>query len=99
MRRDLTREVLLVVDDASEDERAAGAARDLDRLGHALVRMDAPEKEEVVAGALARREFLERDAMVDRGGVAKRGVAVGVADRDVRRAVVVALVDRHDPLR
>ena len=35
---------------------------------------------------------------MDRGGVAQVGVPIGLADRDVRDAILVLLEDRHDPL-
>ena len=46
----------------------------------------------------AELERVDVDAVVDRRDVVERGVAVGVADRDVVAAPVVLLVDRHDPL-
>ena len=73
-------------------------ACDLDRLGGALVRVDAAEEQQVLAAHGVERKVLERDAVVDRRGVAQVGMAIGVADGDVRDAILIALEDRHDPL-
>ena len=79
--------------------------REPDRLGHgdgvgdALVRMDATEEHQPAARSVAEREVREIDAVINGRGVAQIGVAVGVADRDVRDAVVVASVNGTDPIR
>ena len=79
--------------------------REPDRIGHgdgvgdALVRMDATEEHQPAARSVAEREVREIDAVINGRGVAQIGVAVRVADRDVRDAVVVASVNGTDPIR
>ena len=51
VRGDLLVEVALVLDDAGDDEAAAGRGRDLDGVGGALVGVDPPEEEQVIARA------------------------------------------------
>ena len=94
MRRDLVAEVLLVLDDPGDVESAATAAGDLDRVGGALVGVDPPEEQKMLAGARMDREPVDIDAVVDGGGVVQIRVSIGVADRHVRGSAVVALVDR-----
>ena len=97
VRLDLTAEVLLVLDDAGDVEPPAGSTGHLDRRRRALVGMDAAEEQQVVAWRGMHRERSGVDAVVDRGGVVERRVPVGVADRDVVRGGVVALVHGKDP--
>ena len=99
VRRDLAREVFLIVDDARDHQTPLGAARHLDRLGDALIRMDPPEENEIFAGGGPRRELPEVDPVIDRRRIRERRMTIGVADRDVRDLPVVALVDGEDLLR
>ena len=66
VRRDLAREVFLIVDDARDHQTPFGEARHLDRLGDTLIRMDPPEEDEIFAGGGPRRELSEVDPVVDR---------------------------------
>ncbi len=50
MRRDLVAEVLLVLDDPGNVEPTATPSGDLDRIGGALVGVDAPEEQQMLAG-------------------------------------------------
>ena len=94
-----TLEVLAILDDAGDDQRHPDARGHVDRLGRALVRMDAPEEQEVVPRGSHERERVHPDAVVDRGLVAEPRMTIGVADRDVVAAVAVSLEDRDDLLR
>ena len=48
---DLVAEVPLVLDDAGDDQAPTGGRGDRDGLGRALVGVDPPEEQQVVAGA------------------------------------------------
>ncbi len=50
MGRHVLVEVLLVLHDAGDDQRPPRPTGDGDRLGRALVGMDAPEEQQVVTG-------------------------------------------------
>ena len=89
----------LVLDDAGDVEPSSGSPGDLDGVGGALVGVDPTEEQQVVAGFGIDGEGVGVDPVVDGGGVVQRGVAIGVADRDVVGRGVVALVDRDDPRR
>ncbi len=91
--------VAVVLDDAGDHQRSLGATGDLDRFGRALVGMNASEEQEVVPGALVKREGVGVDAVVDGGEVLETRMPIGVADRDVRTDVVVLLVHRDDARR
>ena len=69
MRLDELLEVVAVLDDPGDHERQAGALGDLDRLRGALVRMDPPEEEQIVARLLLE---LELAAARCRGGSWRR---------------------------
>ena len=58
-------EVGLVLHDAGDDQASPAQARDLDREMNALVRMDAAEKDQVIAGAFLERVEREIDPVVD----------------------------------
>ena len=73
VRRDLVAEVLLVLDDPGDVEPAAGSAGDLDRMGGALVGVDPPEEQQVLAGTRVDGERVDVDAVVDGGGVVQTG--------------------------
>ena len=73
VRRDLLVEVALVVDDPGDDETAAGPRGDLDGVRRALVGVDPPEEEQVIARVRVEGERVGVDAMVDRGGVVQGG--------------------------
>ena len=95
----LVAEVGLVLHDAGDQQGAPRPARQLDRRGSALVGMDATEEQQVVVVGGGHGERSRVDAVVDRGRIVQTRVAIGVADGDVARGRVVALVDRHDALR
>ena len=78
--------ILLVLHDAADHQPSSRAAGDLDGVSCALVRMDAPETHQVIALGGAVREHREVDAVMDGRGVVEPGVAVGIGDRDERRA-------------
>jgi polysaccharide biosynthesis protein PslF len=99
VREDLGVEVALILDDAGDHQRPTRSAGYLDGLSGALVGMDPSEEQEVSARLVAEGELADRDPMVDGGGIAEPGMAVGVADGDVAVGGVVTLVDGHDPLR
>ncbi len=61
--------------------------------------MDPPEEEQVAAGRRLKRERVGVDPVMDRRQVVEARMPVGVADRNVGGALVVALVDRQDPFR
>ncbi len=92
-------EVLAILDDPRDQQRHADPLGDVDRLSRSLVRVDPPEEQQVSAVAGAEIELADVDPVVDRRRVVKAGVPIGIADRDVVPDVVVALVDRQDPLR
>ena len=92
---DLLVEVGLVLHDAGDDQASPAQARDLDREMNALVRMDAAEKDQVIAGAFLERVEREIDPVVDGRQIVQCGGAVGVADGDVV-AVAILFIDRHD---
>ncbi len=96
MRGDFTVEIRLVLDDASDHEWPPREPRDLDGGGRPLVGVDASEEQQVAARGGVQRERICVDAVVDGRGVAERGMAVGVADGDIRAVLVVPLVDRDD---
>ncbi len=95
--RDLALVIALILNDARHHQPTAGAARDFDRFGGALVGMDAAEEQQVFAADRIEGEFIERDAMMDRGGIRQLRVPIGIADRDIGDAILIALEDRHDP--
>jgi hypothetical protein len=66
VRLDLGAEVALVLHDPGDDQSPPNSPGDLDRCGRALVRMDAAEEDQRVA-AVAEREVVNVDAVVDRG--------------------------------
>ena len=98
VRFDLRAEVVLVLDDAGDVEPAAGALGDLDRVCGALVGVDPPEVQQVIARCPCEAECRRVDAVVDRGGIVQERMTVGVADGDVVGRGVVALVHGNDPL-
>ena len=53
--------------------------------------MDAAEEQQVVAAVRIEGEVVERDAVVDRRGIAQVRMAVGIADRDIMDAILIAL--------
>ena len=71
MRLHRAGEVRLVLDDAGDVQAPAGAVGDLDRVRRALVRVDAPEVQQVVTGRGIDGEVVGADPVVDRGGVAQ----------------------------
>ena len=85
-RLDALVEVRLVLDDAADDEPAARVSGDLDRLGRALVGVDAAEGDEGVTTARIERKLGAVDAVVDVGHVVEFGGAIRERDRDERRA-------------
>src|SRR3546814_5987718 len=61
--------------------------------------MDASEEQQFLAPRRVEGKVLQPDAVMDRPGIAKRGMAVGIADRDIGAAIIISRIDRHDPLR
>ncbi len=53
--------------------------------------MDAAEEQQVLAAVRIEGKLLQRDAVMDRRRIAQVRVAIGVADRDVVDAILVAL--------
>ena len=98
VRRDLVAEVLLVLDDPGDVEPTATPAGDLDRVGGALVGVDPPEEQQMLAGIRMDRELVDIDSVMDGGGVVQIRMPIRVADRHVSARAVVAFVDRNDPL-
>ena len=98
MGRDLVGEVLLVLNDARDGQRTVGASSDRNRLGGALVGMDSPEEEQVIARIRMLGEGVHVDAMVNRLGIVKPRMAIRVTDRHIDGGRVVPLVDGHDLL-
>ena len=68
---------------------------DLDGQVGSFVQVNPAEEDELVARLLAERQVRQVDAVVDRRHVGQLRVAVGVADRDVVRVLVVP-VDAED---
>ena len=99
MRSDLAIEVLAVLHDAGDDQRQVHRARDRDRLGDALVRMDAAEEGEPASRTLPWGELGQVDAVVDGRCVVELWVAIGVADGNVRDPAVVTPIDRANVIR
>ncbi len=60
--------------------------------------MDAPEEQQVAPIVWAERELVERNAMVDRGGVAKIRSPIRRADCHQMCGGVVGAVDGNDTL-
>ncbi len=58
--------------------------------------MDPPEEQQAVGGLRMQRECIGVDPVVDRRCIVQRRVAIGLADGDIGRRRVVALVDGHD---
>ena len=81
--RDLLVEVLLVLDDPGDDQRQPDAAGDVDRLGRALVGVNAPEEQQVARRGLERRSASVSMPWWMVAGVVEARVTVGVADCDV----------------
>jgi hypothetical protein len=54
-----------------------------DRFSSPLVRMNAAEEKQIFAAMRVEGKVLQRDAMVDRCGIAQVRMAVGLADRDI----------------
>ena len=98
-RRDPLLEVVLILDDARDDEPPVRRERHVDRLRRTLVRMDAPEEQQIAARRIVEGERGGFDPVVDRGGIVEVGMAVGSADCDVGRGSVIAPVDLDDPGR
>src|SRR3546814_14454586 len=60
-----------------------------DGLRRALVGMDASEEQQFLAPRRVEGKVLQPDAVMDRPGIAKRGMAVGIADRDIGAAIII----------
>ncbi len=73
---DFSTEVVLVLDDPGDVESAPGTAGDLDRRRGALVGMDPPEVQQMIAGRRCDVEVGCVDAVVDGCGVVEARVAV-----------------------
>ena len=61
---------------------------DLDRVGGALVGVDPPEEQQMLAGIWMDRESVDIDAVMDGGGIVQIRVSIGVAYRHVRTCVL-----------
>src|SRR5712664_3155826 len=71
-------EIGFVLYDAADHQPSPRAAGDLDRVGSSLIRMDAPERDKAFPGGGTVLEHPEVDAMMERRGILKPGVAVGI---------------------
>ena len=80
---DLLAEIACVLHDPTDDEPAACAASDLDRLGRALVGMNSAERDQGIAARGRERQHVEIDAVMNRSHVFELRRAVGIGDRHV----------------
>ena len=80
----------LILDDAGHDQPPTRATCRRDRLGRALVRVDAAEEQQVFAAVRVEGKVLEPDAVMDRRCIAQVRMAVGIADRDIVDAILIA---------
>ena len=92
-------EIVPIVNDARDHKRKPDRPRYRDRIGYALVGVHPSEIDKTAAGLLPRSELGEVDAVINGRDVGQVGVPVGIADRDVRDAIVVSGEHGHDPLR
>src|ERR1019366_9750099 len=95
-RLNLTPEVVRVLDDPRDQQRQAGGGRRLDRQMNALVRMDPPEDQRVVAGVRAEGEVRQADAVVDGCDVVEVRISIRITDRYVEGVAIVLAVDGQD---
>lgn len=98
MRCDGVTKVVLVLDDSGDIEPPPAAPGDLDGVRGALVRVDATEEQQLLAGIRVHGELGGVDAVMDGRRVAQGGMTVRVTDRHVGATSVVALVHGNDAL-
>ena len=91
--------VILILDDARHDEPPTRSTGRRDRLGCALVGVDAAEEEQVFAPVRVEGKVFQADTVMDRRRIAQVRVAIGVADRDIVDAILIRLEDGQDAFR
>ena len=91
--------IRLVLHDAGQQQPPAALPGNLNGFQRPLVGVNAAQEQQVVVGLGHEAEIGHPQAVVHRGGVGQRGVAVSIADGYVGRRGRVFLVHRQNPGR
>jgi hypothetical protein len=91
--------IVLILDDAGDDQAPTRSTCRFDRLGRSLVGVDAAEEQQVFAAVRIEGKVLQPDTVVDRRRIAQIRVPIGVADRDIVDAIIVRLERGKDASR
>src|SRR5579862_1111941 len=94
MRFDLLAKIVLILNDAGDDQPHSAQPCNLDRQMNTFVRMDSAEENDVIAAVFLKWIQREVDTVVDSCQVIQSCRPVRVADRD-EVSVSILLIDRH----